>query len=94
MTSCKSIHRGTGDAGFSIIDVGIIVAVAAVLTATSVLVFGRAKARYQIKGRAEPIAFQIERARSQAIKLSQTLTLGFSSQNTVFGLTCLKQDGV
>ncbi|HLG13218.1 MAG TPA: GspH/FimT family protein [Blastocatellia bacterium] len=88
MTRRELLRRSAGEAGFSIIEVAVVVTVAAILTATSVLVFGKARARYQIRGRAESLAFQIERARSQAIKLNQTLTLGFSSENTIFGLTC------
>jgi hypothetical protein len=34
------------------------------------------------------MSWQIERARSLAVKYNQTVTLGFNQENSVFGLTC------
>jgi len=75
-------------AGFSVIEVSVVVLVSGILTAVSVIGFGKARSTYELKGKADSIARQIERTRSLAIKYNQTLTLAFTSQNTTFGLTC------
>jgi Tfp pilus assembly protein FimT len=77
-----------GAAGFSVLEIGVVVMIAGIITATSVVMFGKGKARYQLSHKAQSISWQIERARSLAVKYNQTLTLGFTSQNSVFGLTC------
>jgi type II secretion system GspH-like protein len=78
--------------GFSVIEVAVISLVAGVLVATSVIAFGKARATYELKGKAESIARQIERARSLAIRYNQTMTMAFTSQNTTLGLTCTDCD--
>ncbi|MEK6299304.1 MAG: GspH/FimT family protein [Acidobacteriota bacterium] len=78
-------RRGTG---FSVVELLVVVMVVGVLSAASVVMFSKGKARYQLSQKAQTISSQIERARSLAVKYNQTLTLGFSSQNSVFGITC------
>jgi len=78
----------TGEAGFSVLELVVVVMIAGVITAASVVMFATGKARYQLSHKAQSISWQIERARSLAVKYNQTLTLGFSSQNSVFGITC------
>src|SRR2546426_918770 len=77
-----------GDAGFSVLELAFVVMIAGVITATSIVMFTKGRARYQISQKAQSITWQIERARSLAVKYNQTLTLGFTSQNAYFGLTC------
>src|SRR5258705_9667605 len=74
--------------GLSVLELAIVVTVAGIITATSVVMFSNGKARYQLSQKAQSISWQIERARSLAVKYNQTLTLGFTSQNSVFGITC------
>lgn len=69
------------------LEIGVVVMVAGIITATSVVMFGRGKARYELSARAQKLSWQIEHARSLAIKYNQTLTLGFG-QDGSFGLTC------
>lgn len=75
-------------AGYNVLELAIVVMIAGIITAMSAVMFGKGKARYQLSHRAQDICWQIERARSLAIKYNQTLTLGFTSENSVFGLTC------
>ncbi|MEK6299300.1 MAG: GspH/FimT family pseudopilin [Acidobacteriota bacterium] len=77
-----------GDAGFSLLELAVVVMIVGVISAVSVVMFVNGKARYQLSHKAQTIGGQIERARSLAVKYNQTLTLGFSSQNSVFGITC------
>ena len=74
--------------GFSVLELAIVVMIAGIITATSVVMFSKGKERYQLSQKAQAITWQIERARSLAVKYNQTLTLGFTNQNSVFGLTC------
>jgi Tfp pilus assembly protein FimT len=76
------------EAGVGIIEVAIVVTVVATIAAMSLILFGRAAARYRLNQKAHMIAWQIERARSLAVKYNQTLTLDFTSQNKVLGLSC------
>ena len=85
------VHRSNlrnSDAGFSILELTVVVLIAGVITAASVVMFANGKSRYQLSQKAQSISWQIERARSLAVKYNQTLTLGFTSQNAVFGITC------
>jgi len=82
----------SSEAGFGVIDLSVTLLAAAILICASLIIFGKARARYELTQRAQTIAWQIERARSLAVRYNQTLTLGFSSQNTVFGLTCSNCD--
>ena len=74
--------------GFSVIELAVVIMITGVITASSVVMFVKGKARYQLSQKAENISWQIERARSLAVKYNKTLTLGFTSQNSVFGITC------
>ncbi len=76
-----------GESGRTLLEITVVVMVAGVITATSVVMFGNGKARYDLRRKAENLSWQIERARSLAVKYNQTLTLGFSSYNSVFGIT-------
>jgi prepilin-type N-terminal cleavage/methylation domain-containing protein len=78
----------TNEAGFSLVELFVVVLIVGVLSAASVVMFGKGRARYQLTQKAQTISSQIERARSLAVKYNRTLTLGFSSQNSVFGITC------
>lgn len=75
------------ESGRSVLELTIVVMVAGIITATSAVMFGNGKARYELRRKAQNLSWQIERARSLAVKYNQTLTLGFSSQNSVFGIT-------
>jgi type II secretory pathway pseudopilin PulG len=76
------------ESGFSLIELTVVMMVVIVVVGMSVLQFGKARMRYRLTQQAESIVGQIERARSLAIKHNQTLTLGFSSENTLLELTC------
>jgi len=76
------------EAGISVLEVAVVVMVAGIITTASVVMFANGRARYQLSQKAQSITWQIERARSLAVKYNQTLTLGFTSQNSVFGITC------
>lgn len=82
-----------GEAGFGVMELTIVVAIIALLATTSLIIFGKSRARYQLRQQAQNIAWQIERARMLAVKDCQTLTLGCTANNTVFGLTCSTCDG-
>ena len=82
---CPSLHH---ESGYSLIELLIVVAFGAIITAMAIMTFENGRERYQLNGNATKLAGQIERARSLAVKYNQTLTLGFTSQDTVFGLTC------
>lgn len=80
-------RQADGEAGRSIIEIAVVVMVAGIITATSVVVFSNSKSRYQLSQKAQNVTWQIERVRSLAVKYNQTLTLGFA-QDGSFGLTC------
>ena len=86
-------NRRNVEAGFSMIELVVVVLIAGVITAASVVMFANGKGRYQLSQKAQNISWQIERARSLAVKYNQTLTLGFTSQNSVFGITCTSCTG-
>jgi type II secretory pathway pseudopilin PulG len=75
-------------AGFSVLELTFVIMIVGVITAASVIMFAKGKARYQLSQKAQNISWQIERARSLAVKYNKTLTLGFTAQNSVFGITC------
>jgi len=75
-------------AGFSVVELLVVVLIVGVLSGASVVMFVKGSARYQLSQKAQTISSQIERARSLAVKYNQTLSLGFSFQNSVFGITC------
>jgi len=81
-------NQTNGETGFSVIELGVVVIIAGIITAASVVMFAKGRARYQLSQKAQNISSQIERARSLAVKYNQTLTLGFTSGNSVFGLNC------
>ncbi len=82
-------YRPPGEeAGYSLIELTIVVAFGAIVTAMAMMTFEKGRERYQLKTNATRLVWQIERARSLAIRYNQTLTLGFTVQDTVFGLTC------
>lgn len=84
----NSLDKDRGQAGFGVIEIVIVVGVAAVVMTMALVFFGRAKARYEINQKAQNIVWHIERARSIAIKYNQTLTLGFASRDKSLGFTC------
>ncbi|HJQ24475.1 MAG TPA: GspH/FimT family pseudopilin [Blastocatellia bacterium] len=81
-------RRRGSQAGFGVIELSVVVAVAAILVSASLIIITKARTRYQLSQNARNLTSQIERARALAIKYNQTLTVGFTSNNTVFGLTC------
>jgi type II secretory pathway pseudopilin PulG len=83
----RSNLKNGGD-GFSVLELAFVVMIVGVISAASVVMFTKGRARYQLSQKAQTISSQIERARSLAVKYNQTLTLGFSSQNSIFGITC------
>src|SRR5262249_55194620 len=74
--------------GFTAIEIAIVVVVVGIVGMMSVMLFSAGKARYDLRRKAQKVSSQIDRARSLSIKYNQTLTLGFTSENSVFGLTC------
>jgi prepilin-type N-terminal cleavage/methylation domain-containing protein len=80
--------RDNGEAGFTLIELAAVVLIVTIMMTLSMIFFGRASAHYKLNQKAQDFASQIERARSLAIKYNQTLTVGFTSQNKVMGLTC------
>jgi type II secretory pathway pseudopilin PulG len=92
MRGCSSNVR-SGERGFSIIEIGVVLMIAGILTSMSLVMFSSGKARYQLSQKARGISWQIERARSLAVKYNQTLTVGFL-QDGSFGLTCTNCDVV
>ena len=88
MMDRRSNLRNSAEAGFGVIELAIVVSVTAIIVTMSLLIFGKAKARYDLRHKAQSLAWQIDRARSIAIKRNQTLTMGFSALNQVFDLTC------
>ena len=80
--------RDSREAGFSLIEIMVVVMISAIIMTFSLIIFGEASANYQLGQNASTLASQIERARSLAVKYNQTLTMGFTSENTVMGLTC------
>jgi hypothetical protein len=83
-----------GEAGYGVMELAVVVSAGVVVTTIAVMGFSKAKARYQLRHKAQRITQQIERARSLAIRQNKTLTLGFMSRNKVFGLTCEDCDEV
>jgi type II secretory pathway pseudopilin PulG len=84
----SGLKSRNGESGRSLLETAMVVMVAGVIAATSVVILINGKARYDLQRRAQSLTWQIERARSLAVKYNQTLTLGFTSQNSVLGLTC------
>jgi prepilin-type N-terminal cleavage/methylation domain-containing protein len=80
-------RSANSEAGFSAVELAIVVTIVGIISAASVVMFATGKARYQLSQKAQTITGQIERARSLAVKYNQTLTLGFTAQNSVFGIT-------
>lgn len=76
------------ESGYSVIELAVVVLIAGIIMSFSVIMFGKGKARYQLTQKAQSLNWEIERARSLAVKYNQTLTLGFTSGNSIFGLTC------
>jgi type II secretory pathway pseudopilin PulG len=83
-----SRDRTAREDGFGILEIVIVVSLSVVITTMALLGFSKARARYELTQRAQNLSSQIERARSIAIKLNKTLTLGFSTDKRTFGLTC------
>jgi type II secretory pathway pseudopilin PulG len=80
--------RGNREAGFSVVELAVVLLIAAIMMTLSMIAFGRASAHYKLSQKAYNFASQIDRVRSLAIKYNQTLTVGFTSQNKVMDLTC------
>ena len=76
------------EAGYGVVELAVVVAASAILVSASLIIITKSRTKYQLSQNTRSLVSQIERARSLAIKYNQTLTLGFTSNNTVFGLTC------
>ncbi len=74
--------------GFSIMELAVIVTIAMILGSVSLIIFRNARRHYELQQNAQKFVWQIERARYLAVQYNQTLTLGFTSTNTAFGITC------
>lgn len=81
-------NRSEREAGFGTLEVVVVASLSIVITTMALLGFSKARARYALTQRAQNLTSQVERARSIAIKLNKTLTVGFSSDKKTFGLTC------
>lgn len=88
MSAFKLSVRGKREAGFSLIELSVVVLFTAIITTFSLILFSKASGNYQLNQKANAMAWQIERARSLAVKYNQTLTVGFTSGNKVMDLTC------
>jgi Type II transport protein GspH len=91
--SCPNLlpkkERGEkSEGGYSIVEIAVVLLIAMIITSMSLVIFRRARSQYDLRQKAEKLVSEIELARSLAIKYNQTLTLGFTSSNTLFGLTC------
>lgn len=75
------------EAGLSVLEIAAVVMIFGIITSMSIVMFSGGKARYELSTRAQKMSWQIEHARSLAIKYNQTLTVGFG-QDGSFGLTC------
>lgn len=82
-----SSKSSDSEAGYSVIEIAVVVMIAGIITAASITMFSNGRARYELSRKAQDLCWQIERARSLAVKHNQTLTLGFKQDGT-FGLTC------
>jgi len=82
---------GNDEAGRSVLELAMVVMVAGIITAASVTLFTNGKARYALSRKAQALGWQIERARSLAVKYNQTLTVGFRQDGT-FGVTSTGSD--
>ena len=87
----QQLHQDK-QAGYGVIELAVVVAVVAILVSASLIIMTKGRTQYQLSQNARSLTAQIERARSLAIKYNQTLTLGFTSNNKVFGLTCTSCD--
>jgi Type II transport protein GspH len=81
-------HCRNNEAGYGVIELAVVVGTVAILVSASLIIFTKSRTKYQLSQNTRNLVSQIERARSLAIKYNQTLTLGFTSSNAVFGLTC------
>jgi len=79
--------RDEREGGYGVLEIVIVVSLAVVITTMALVGFTKARSRYELTQRAQNLTSQIERARSIAIKLNRTLTLGFSSDKKTFGIT-------
>jgi Tfp pilus assembly protein FimT len=84
----KKRSRKASQYGFSIMELTVIVTIAMILGSVSLIIFRNARRHYELQQNAQKFVWQIERARALAVQYNQTLTLGFTSTNTVFGITC------
>ena len=82
-----------GESGRSVLEIAMVVMTAGIIVATSVVMFGNGRQRYQLSRKAQNISAQIERARSLAVKYNQTITLGFG-QDGSFGVSCTGCDAL
>ena len=82
------VIRYKNESGYSAVELAVVVLIAGIIMSFSVVMFTKGKARYQLVQKAQNINWEIERARSLAVKYNQTLTLGFTAANSIFGLTC------
>jgi len=80
--------RGEKEAGYGTLEVVVVASLSIVITTMALVGFSKARARYELTQRAQTLTSQVERARSIAIKLNKTLTVGFSTDKKSFGLTC------
>ena len=80
--------RRESEAGYGTLEVVVVASLSIVITTMALLGFSKARARYELTQRAQTLTSQVERARSMAIKLNKTLTVGFSTDRKTFGLTC------
>ena len=80
--------RGNPESGLGVIEVSIVLVISAILISVSAMYFTKTRYRYKLSQNAQSVVWQIERARTLAIKYNQTLTMGFTTSNTVLTLTC------
>lgn len=75
MMSGKRQLRKTGEAGFSLLEMIVVVAIFVILVAIAAPSFTRALRRYQLETSARNVANMIQRARYEAIRANRNVTV-------------------
>lgn len=88
-----AIRLGRGHRGFSLIELTMVVAIVAVLSAIAVPKFSNATTRYKLDAAARRLAGDIVAAQSEAIATSSSRTLTFNFTQKNYTISSLAEDG-